>query len=159
MNFVTIKNTHKVESHIFEALSGSIDTAGDATLVIDLSSVNTNNTTRDPRMRNILFEVDSYPEAVITIDNATSLIPSDVGATQISAVTASISLHGVNGVVETQLLVQRLSANRVMVKNVSPILVTAADYGLDVGIEELRNLASLSVISTVVPVDFVLFFE
>jgi len=110
-------------------------------------------------MRNILFEVDSYPEAVITIDNATSLIPSDVGATQISDVTASISLHGVNGVVETQLLVQRLSANRVMVKNVSPILVTAADYGLDVGIEELRNLASLSVISTVVPVDFVLFFE
>lgn len=159
LNFITIKKTSTAEAHVFTSLSGAIDGNGTATLIIDLNSVNTNNTTRDPRMREILFETDVYPEATVTISNAVSLIPAQVGVSQISEVSATVSLHGVEVNVETQLLVQRLANNRILVQNVAPLLVVAADYNLDGGVEALREVAGLSVISTTVPVDFVLFFD
>jgi len=159
LNFITIKKTSTAEVQTFDSLNGAIDENGTATLVIDLNSVNTNNSTRDPRMRELLFETSLYPSATVTIANAMDLVPTQIGVKQISDVTAVLSLHGVTATVETQLLIQRLSGGRILVQNVSPILVRAADYELDTGIEALRSVAGLSVISTTVPVDFVLFFD
>ena len=39
-----------------------------------------------------------------------------------------------------------------------PVLISAADFGLESGVEALREVAGLNVISTAVPVSFQLVF-
>ena len=46
-----------------------------------------------------------------------------------------------------------------MVQNVSPIVINAQDYALVEGIETLRGLANLPVISYSVPVNFTLIYN
>lgn len=161
LHFVSYKNTNRVESHKFEKLTGSVDAStGNARLEIDLDSVNTANATRDGRLKNLLFETALFGKAVISLsidpDSVASLNPGERVKLPVSA---SLALHGVEGAVETSLFVQRLTDSRVMIQNVSPVLIKAADYSLDAGIEALRKVANLDVISTTVPVDFVLYFD
>jgi polyisoprenoid-binding protein YceI len=68
LNFVTTKNTHVVEAHNFISLGGEINAAGIATLTIDLNTVNTGVSLRDQRMRDLLFEVATYPTATVTVN-------------------------------------------------------------------------------------------
>ncbi|MBU2984345.1 YceI family protein, partial [Saccharophagus degradans] len=160
LNFVSSKKTHVLETHRFDVLSGGISTAGEAQLVIDLNSVNTGIDVRNGRMRDYLFETATYSVATVTVPvDLAAVAGLAVGEDMLVDVSATLDLHGVPGVIDTQLNVQRLSATRIMVQNQSPLLIKAADYSLEAGIETLRNLASLNVISTTVPVDFVLFYE
>ena len=64
--FMSIKATHVGEVHSFETLSGTVDDKGKASLTVDLASVATLIPIRDQRMRDILFEVDRYPSAMVT---------------------------------------------------------------------------------------------
>lgn len=68
LNFVSIKKVHVVETHRFESLSGAITDTGVATLVIDLNSVNTGIDIRNERMRNLLFETATFPQATASVD-------------------------------------------------------------------------------------------
>jgi polyisoprenoid-binding protein YceI len=160
VNFVTTKNVNKVESHKFDTLSGGITDNGIATFTIDLASVNTANTTRDQRMRDLLFETGTYTTATATVNLAANTISSiAVGQTARVDITGSLNLHGVTLSISTKVIVQKLSSTRIMVQNLTPLLIKAADYSLDAGVESLRSVASLTSISTTVPVDFVLFYN
>jgi polyisoprenoid-binding protein YceI len=160
LSFATTKNVNTVESHTFTGITGGIINSGLATLVIDLNSVNTSNTVRDGRMRGLLFEVVSFPDATVTVNlgaNQISDIP--VGGAVIQNVTATLSLHGVSGVINTKLSVQRLSTSRIQIQSLTPIVINASDYALADGVEELRKAVNIQSISTAVPVNFVLFYD
>ena len=160
LNFVTTKNTHNVEVHNFTSLSGDISAAGVATLTIDLSTVNTGIALRDQRMRDLLFEVTSFPTATVTVAVPATLISSlAVGQSATTDISASLNLHGVTGAITTKVSVQKLSANRVLVQSLSPILVKAGDYALTNGVEALRAAVGIASISVAVPVDFALVFD
>ncbi len=160
LNFVTTKNTNVIEAHGFDQLSGGISDTGTATLVIDLSSVNTAITLRDQRMRDLLFEVASYPSATITLTVPNGLLASlAVGSTNEIDITATLNLHGINQPLATRLSVQKLTASRVLVQNLTPVLVSAADYNLSTGVEALRAAVGIASISKAVPVDFTLVFD
>jgi polyisoprenoid-binding protein YceI len=160
LNFVTTKNTHNVEVHNFTSLSGDISAAGVATLTIDLSTVNTGVALRDERMRGLLFDVTNYPTATVTVAVPATLISSlAVGQSATTDISASLNLHGVTGAITTKVSVQKLSANRVLVQSLSPILVKAGDYALTDGVEALRAAVGIASISVAVPVDFALVFD
>ncbi|MDO8328839.1 MAG: YceI family protein, partial [Fluviicoccus sp.] len=160
LNFVTTKNTHNVEVHNFGTLSGDISAAGVATLTIDLNSVNTAVALRDQRMRDLLFQTATYPTATVTVAVPATLISSlAVGQSATTDISASLNLHGVNGSITTKVSVQKLSANRVLVQSLSPILVKAGDYALTDGVEALRAAVGIASISVAVPVDFALVFD
>ena len=160
LNFVTAKNTHNMEVHNFTSLSGDISAANVATLTIDLSSVNTGIEIRNERMRGVLFEVANYPSATITVAIPSTLISGlAVGQSASTDISASLNLHGVTGAITTKVSVQKLSANRILVQSLSPILIKAGDYALADGVEALRALANLAAISVAVPVDFALVFD
>ena len=72
---------------------------------------------------------------------------------------ASLNLHGVTGTITTKVSVQKLSANRVLVQSLSPILIKAGDYALTDGVEALRAAVGIASISVAVPVDFALVFD
>jgi len=160
LSFVTTKNTHNVEVQSFTSLGGYIGNDGVAVLNIDLNSVNTNNTTRDQRVRDFLFETATYPTATVTVTVPSTLLSSlAVGQTSPTDVSAIISLHGVSFTVTARVSVQRLSSSRILVQTISPVLTKASDFNLTTGLETLRSLVGLTSISTAVPVDFALVFN
>ena len=73
-------------------------------------------------------------------------------------VTATLDLHGDTQEIDTDLLVTRIGADKVQVGTSVPIIVNAADFGLDGGIEKLRELANLPGITPDVPVTFSIVF-
>jgi polyisoprenoid-binding protein YceI len=160
LNFVTTKNTSNVEVHNFTTISGAISSGNVATLTIDLNTVNTGNTIRDGRMRDLLFKTASFPTATVTVPVPSTLISGlAVGQSATTEITATLNLQGVNGTITTKVSVQKLSSSRVLVQSLSPVLIKAGDYALTDGVEALRAAATLASISVAVPVDFALVFD
>ncbi|WP_440904684.1 cellulose binding domain-containing protein [Catenovulum sp. SX2] len=158
--FVSTKKEHTVETHTFQTLSGGISLDGEANLQIDLSSVDTGVDTRDGRMTEHLFVVDTYPFAQVSLSldyDTVKAVPT--GATEGMDISATLNLYGVDIQIDTQVQVSRLSASRILVQNSHPILLDATDFGLEMGIETLRTLANLTSISYAVPVNFNLVFQ
>ncbi|MCF6442979.1 cellulose binding domain-containing protein [Pseudoalteromonas luteoviolacea] len=158
--FVSTKKQHLVESHTFNNISGSITPEGVARLAIDLSSVDTANDTRDGRMKEFLFDTESFPtaEALLAIDYA-ALVALPIGSTEMQSISTTLNLTGVIKEVNADVVIRRLANNKIMVQTLTPIVLDATDFGLESGIETLRTLANLSVISYAVPVSFNLVFE
>lgn len=157
---MTTKNTHNVEVHSFNSLSGDINSAGVATLTIDLNSVNSGVELRDQRMKDLLFETATYPTATITVTVPSALISGlAVGQATATDISASLNLHGVTGTIAAKVSVQKLSNNRILVQTLAPVLVKAGDHSLTNGVEALRAAVGIASISTAVPVDFALVFD
>ncbi|MXO64195.1 YceI family protein [Altericroceibacterium endophyticum] len=157
LSFMSVKNGAIIESHKFTDLSGTVSDSGVAEVTIDLGSVATNIDARDQRMRDILFQVDQFPDAVVTaqIDPAQfkALKP---GESQTETIPAALDLHGTKADLNADVEVTRIGDDTVRVETVTPIMVNAADFSLDQGIEQLREVAGLDAITGNVPVSFVL---
>lgn len=160
LNFATIKNTHNLEVHNFTTIGGDISAAGVATLTIDLNTVNTGVELRDKRMRDLLFETAANPTATVTVNVPATLISSlTIGQTTQTDITASLNLHGVTANITTKVSVQKLTASRVVVQSLPPVLVKAETYGLTAGVEALRAAVGIASINASVPVDFALVYD
>jgi hypothetical protein len=70
-----------------------------------------------------------------------------------------MSFAGASSDVEADLFVARLSEDRVLVTTSNMIMLSTADLGVDEGIDELKELASLSGITRVTPVTVRMVFE
>ena len=108
----------------------------------------------------MLFKVSSFPTATVTVPVPTNLISSlSIGQAAATDISATLNLHGVSGAITARVSVQKLTANRVLVQSLSPILVKAGDYALTDGVEALRAAVGIASISAAVPVDFALVFD
>ena len=160
LSFITVKAGEIAEAHSFTNLSGAVSAAGEAELVIDLASVETNIDVRNERMRDFLFNVAEFPSASVTTQlDPAAFAALGTGDTLTQEVTAQLDLHGVTADIASQLSVTRIAADKVRVETVVPIIVSASSFGLDGGVEELRNLAGLDSITGQVPVSFSLTFQ
>jgi polyisoprenoid-binding protein YceI len=143
------------ENNRFATLEGNVSEAGVATVRILLDSVATNVPIRDERMRQLVFDTAQHPLAVVS-----SQVPSTVletpGVHQID-LAMQLELHGQSKAVATPVTVLN-TENRILVTSLSPVLVSAEDFGLAGGVQELTKLAGLMYIPTTVPVSFSLMF-
>ena len=158
-SFVSVKAGALAEAHTFSGLSGTVMANGDAEIEIPLSTVETNIDIRNERMREFLFETSAFPEATVT----TKLDPAvfadlAIGDAVSVPVTATLNLHGEDQEIDTDLLVTRIGTDKVQVGTPVPIIINAADFGLDDGVEKLRELANLPGITPDVPVTFSIVF-
>ncbi|AFJ03443.1 hypothetical protein Q7C_2309 [Methylophaga frappieri] len=158
--FTSIKNNQVAENHHFTALSGSVNATGEAQVTIDLSSVETLIPIRNERMREILFQVQSMPTAEITtqIDMA-AINAMQLGERTRMTLPLEISLQGHSVTMDADLQVVKTQANSVLATTIRPILVKAADFGLENGIKALQKVAGLDAIGLSVPVYATLVFE
>lgn len=160
VTFSSVKNGDIGETHFIRHLEGEADFNGTFKVMLDLKSVDTGIETRDERMREFLFETDSYPVATVAGSfSITDFEGLTDGAAAHAVIPATLKLHGVERPLEIPVVVTRMGWDRVSVASEQPVLVVAADYGLEGGIEKLRELAGLDSISEVVPVTFFLVFE
>ena len=150
VQFVSIKNNTIGEVSHFESLDGKVTDAGEVEVRVALDSVETNIGIRNERMKAMLFEVGLYPEAVITaqLDTEAVAAMSDGGITNVAL---QIDLHGQTVTKDTQLSVS-VTDQGVSAATTQPILLNAAEFGLEGGVAALQEIAGLNAISRVIPV-------
>ncbi len=152
VQFMSVKNASVAELHHFNVLTGGINDAGSAQVVIDLDSVETLIPIRNERMRELLFDTARFPATTLTAEVPDDLDALDAGATRDVALTVHVDLHGMRAPVEAKARITRLADGGLQVALSEPLIISAADFGLDGGIEMLREVAGLQNISTAVPV-------
>ncbi|MET4132586.1 polyisoprenoid-binding protein YceI [Porphyrobacter sp. MBR-155] len=159
LSYVSIKAGEIAEANRFDSLAGSVAADGTATLDIDLASVNTGIDIRNERMREIFFDVAGNPKAVVTakLDPA-AFAALAVGQSITRPLTASVAIKGVEQEIETEVLVTRVSADRVTVVPTAPVIISTDMFELTDELGELRALAQLPSITPAVPVTFTLSF-
>lgn len=158
LNFISTKASHIAETHTFGLLSGSIADTGEAQLNVDLASVATGIDIRNERMRTMLFNVLTFPQAEITTDLDLGEFTSLTGPV-VKTISAKLSLVGQSTQVHGDVLVVPVDGNTVNVTTVAPIVVNANGLEMVAGIEALREVAGLPSISYSVPVTFSLTFR
>jgi len=163
-HFVTVKKStagvETPENMTFSQLQGTVSTTGQATLTIPLSSISTNNATRDPRMQNLLFESAYLPNLHFTTQLDVAAIDAQAaGSTNVQSVTGSLVLHGVVKSIVFDALVVKHANNNISVSPRKPIVINAIDFDLAAGVEALRSIAGLSTVGEKVPVYFKIFLN
>lgn len=160
LSYVSIKAGEVAEANRFSTLSGSVAGDGTATVDIDLASVDTGVEIRDERMREIFFQVAENPKATVTakLDPA-AFAALAIGQTLTRPLKASVAIKGAASDVETEVLVTRVTADRVTVVPTAPVIISTDMFGLTDELGELRALAQLPSITPAVPVTFSLAFK
>ncbi len=160
VSFVSVKAGDAGEVHRFKQLSGSLSDDGDASVIIQLASVDTLIPLRDDRMREMLFQTALFPtaslRASIDMDVLNEIKPGDgIDMT----VNIKLDLRDQQVDLPADMIVAKLGDHKLMVSSRKPVIVNAASVDLVEGIEALRQIANLPSISKAVPVSFVLTFE
>ena len=152
VGYVSIKNNVIAEHNYFSGVTGSLNKKGQLKVSIDLSTVETQVDIRNQRMRDLFFEVMQYPEAVVTAQlDMQELAQVESGAPLELVKPFTLSLHGIESTAEAHLRIVSVGG-RAWVSTVRPILISAADFGLEGGVAALRKIAGLEAIAAVVPV-------
>jgi len=159
LSFVSTKNANVSEVQRFLVLHGKVEPGGLAQVEVELDSINSGIPLRDERMRKALFEIEKFPDAVITtqidLHPINDLAP---GAQLELRLPLTVDLHGKQHTYDAELLATRLDDRRFQVVTLEPLVINAEDFDLAPGLEALRKLAGLSAISLSVPVGAVLIF-
>ena len=159
VNFISIKKSAIAEVHLFKQLSGSINNNGEVKVSIDLASVDTNIAIRNERMKSLLFDVSKFATAnILAKVDSGKLKAMKKGGFYQDDVDIVLSLHGIEKKITTLINVVKLADGSIRVSSVHPVIITAQDFGLSEGVEALRVVANLPVISTAVPVTFNMVF-
>jgi polyisoprenoid-binding protein YceI len=159
LSYVSIKAGEVAEANRFDTLSGSVAADGTATLDINLASVNTGVDIRNERMRDIFFQVADNPKATVTAKlDPTAFAGLAVGQSLTRPLKATVAIKGATSDVETEVLVTRVSDDRVTVVPTAPVIISTDMFGLTDELGELRALAQLPSITPAVPVTFTLAF-
>jgi polyisoprenoid-binding protein YceI len=145
--FTSTKNDTVTETHRFKEINGRVLTSGEANFEINLFSVDTSIEIRDQRMHDILFGL--APEAIfnanIDLKDITELA-SGVSITR--KIEGNLQLHGFQQPLDIETKITALESGRIQVEGTGQIDVSA--FGYSKGIEELRTIAGLNTISTIV---------
>lgn len=158
--FGSIKSDLIGEAHRFENVTGKVDQTGAARIEIDLASVETNVEIRNERMRDMLFEVEKFPNAIVTANiDIDSFADLAIGEKRLSEPDLTLSLHGVEAPVYASLSVTRVAEDRLLVATEAPLFIAAEDFELGAGIDALREAAGLPSITPVSPITVSLLFE
>lgn len=159
VNFVSIKNNSVAEVHSFSSLAGFIGSEGVVQLAIDLDSVETLIPVRNERMRELLFETAMFPAANIsaklTPDQLSAIAGAGVQSVDLPVV---IALHGVEKALNISVAATRGTGGSLRVLSTRPLVLNAADFGLEGGVLALQKIAGLIAISNAVPVTLNLLF-
>jgi hypothetical protein len=159
LSFISTKNANISEVQRFLVLHGKVDANGLAVVEVELESVNSGIPLRDERMRKDLFEIQTFPEALISAQIDLRPINDLAPGAQLELrLPLTVNLHGKQHAYNAELLATRLDDRRFQVVTLQPLVINAEDFDLAPGLEALRKVAGLSVISLSVPVSAVLIF-
>lgn len=158
--FLTTKNTHISETSHFKTLSGALSKKGEATLNIDLASVDSLIPIRNERMAKFLFETSKFSQAKVNVQIPEQQLDTlkKQGSLETN-IKAKVSLHGVEKELTVAVFATQNAAGDITVITRQPLVIQAADFALKSGIDKLKEIAKLAAISYAVPVSFKLTYR
>jgi polyisoprenoid-binding protein YceI len=153
VNFISIKNNQIGEVHSFTSLTGFIGATGKIQLTINLDSVDTLIEVRNDRMRELLFETVKFPAAKITAQTDPRVLAEVAsGGVLTTDLPITLLLHDKEKILTLPMVIVGEGDGSLRVFSAQPVLINAADFGLDDGVKALREIAGLEAISNSVPV-------
>jgi polyisoprenoid-binding protein YceI len=159
VNFVSIKNNQVGEVHSFASLVGFIGATGKIQLTINLDSVDTLIEVRNERMRELLFETVKFPAAKITAQTDPRVLAEVAnGGVLTTDLPITLLLHDKEKTLTVPVVIVGEGDGNLRVFSVQPVLINAADFGLEGGVKALREIAGLEAISNSVPITVQLMF-
>lgn len=159
VNFLSTKNVNVTESHTFDRIMGSVSDSGELSLAVDLTSVNTIIPIRNERMQSMLFNVTEFSRATFTASVEPALLTLAPGQTELASITGDLTISGVSNPIMFHVRITGLQDGKFAATTTKPTLISANTYGLEAGVEALREVAMLQNISTTVPFSFSVIFE
>ncbi len=159
INFVSIKNDSVGEVHSFADLVGYIGTAGNVQMTISLDSVETLVAIRNERMRELLFETVKFPSAQLSAKVEPAVLAEAAkGGIVTAELPVTLTLHGKEKTLTVPVVVVGEGDGSLRVFTARPVVINAADFGLESGVTALREVAGLKAISSAIPVTLHLLF-
>ncbi|WP_419570135.1 YceI family protein [Rheinheimera sp.] len=155
LSFVSVKNELVAETHHFKQLQGSLSDAGELKVSIPVSGIETNIPLRNERI--LQYTLLSKDFAAITATakvDMTKVSALKVGQVLTVQQPLDLTLLAQSQTLSTSLQVVKLSDKQLLVYTTAPVVLDLTKFKLDAGIEKLRELAGLKVISPLVPVSF-----
>jgi polyisoprenoid-binding protein YceI len=138
---------------------GFIGAAGNVQMTINLDSVETLIAVRNERMRELLFETVKYPSAQLTAQVKPAVLAEAAkGGVVTAELPVTLSLHGMKKTLTIAVVVVGEGDGSLRVLTARPVLINAADFGLENGVAALQKIAGLRAISNAVPVTLQLLF-
>lgn len=155
-----IKSEAIGETFTLQLTGGQVSDAGDVQIELSLDSIETGIAIRNSRMREHLFQIEKWPLVRITAKiDMQSIGTLEQGVQNDISSDITVDMHGISNDYTAFLSVISQSENRVWVQSTRPIAVSADDYELVAGLQQLQQLAHLSAITPVVAVSFSLVFQ
>ena len=129
-----------VEKHGFTSIEGNISRNGDASIKIDLNTLDTGVDLRNVRMRFLLFETFKFPTAEITAKLDKSKLAEIATRTRVSyTLAARVNLHGIVKEFEIPVTISRVNDTTVTVSTIRPVVVGADTFDFMRGITKLSD--------------------
>ncbi|QJP07839.1 YceI family protein [Pseudomonas multiresinivorans] len=160
ISFVSVKRGKMAEVQRFDRLSGQIDDQGAVRVVVPLESIDSGLALRDERMRNSFFEIERFPEAIVSSQLDLSRYDDlRVGQSRQETLDFNLDLHGQQRRLKSEVLVSRPSESRIEVTTLEPLVLKLIDFDLEEKLEPLKAVANVPSITPEVPVFAVLGFS
>ena len=136
----TTKEEKTVERHQFTRVEGGVTADGNATVKIDLGSLETGIDLRNVRMRFLLFETFKFPHAEITARLDKAQLQGLTAGTPVQyPLVLDVNMHGITNKLGARVLVTRTSDATVSVATIEPIVVGAETFGFTGGLAKLSD--------------------
>ena len=139
----------------FKRVAGSVTSQGQIELLVDLTSIDTGFEIRDDRVKAMLFNVGATPQAKFAAKieaNTIRSIPAN-GFKDVE-VAGQLTIAAQTKPVVAKLRVSQLGTGALQVATIAPIVINANDYGIGTGVEALRDIMGLNLLSPAAPVSF-----
>lgn len=156
----TVKANSIFETHQFTSVEGVVKKSGDASVKIELASLETGRDLRDVRMRFLFFEVFKFPVAEIKTTIDKSKLTSLATETRISTpISLTVSMHGLTRQLQSRVWITRIGDTTVSVATIKPIIVTAESFGFSKNITKLIEVIGGTTIAPAASITFDLVFS
>jgi polyisoprenoid-binding protein YceI len=143
------------EVQTFKTINGKVDDRGNIEINVDLGSVDTGIPIRDQRIKEMLFNVAANPKATFTGKTDIAAIKTLAsGVSKNVDLTGHIILCGQTKPISAKLRVIKLTDHQLRVETRLPLIINAADFGIQAGVEALRMVMGLNVLPSSAPVSF-----
>jgi polyisoprenoid-binding protein YceI len=154
----TTKNETVTELHKFQKLDGFVRDNGIARVTVDLLSLDTGIEIRDLRMQAMLFYAATQAVYSATLDME-SIRQIKAGRSKEFQLQGTLEMNGQSTRVPVTTKITKLDSGHYQVETVSANKIDVGMFGFSDGIEQLRAVANLKIISPVVTFEFKLEFE
>jgi polyisoprenoid-binding protein YceI len=143
------------EVQSFKSVSGTVSDDGSVRFAVDLASVETNVPLRNQRLKDMLFDVANHPEAVFSASTSLDTVKKlHLGQVMDLDLAGQLTIAGQARAVTLPVRIVGLRAGGALVSSRVPVVVKLSDYGLGAGVEALRAVMGLDVLSDSAPVSF-----